>query len=431
MTTNIPILSPLARSWRPWVVWGSATFCYVVAIFSRTSLSATGISAAERFHVDSAVLASFAVLQLIVYAGMQVPVGILIDRFGARTLIITGALVMTVGQVLLALASLTGVAILARALVGAGDAMTFISVIRLIPSWFPPRRIPILTQITGMTGQLGQIASVIPLVAVMSAHGWTAAFLGVAGVTGLSALLSFMLVFNAPYRPERMAPSISFRSALAGIPESWKHPGTRLGFWSHFVTPFAGASFTLLWGYPFLLSGEGVTQETAASLYVLLVVLSAVFSLIMAQLVIRFPLHRSRVVLSIVGFQVLVWTGIMLFPGPAPLWLIVLLFVTFAIGGPGSLIGFDIAQQFTPAHRQGGASGLVNSAGFMAAVVALFAYGYALDLLGAGTPETYTREAFRTAMLVYYPLWAVGVTGVLISRRQIRRWAAQQGDSNN
>ncbi len=427
MTTNIPILSPMSRSWRPWVVWGSATFCYMVAIFSRTSLSATGVNAAERFQIDSATLSSFAVLQLVVYAGMQIPVGILIDRFGARKLIITGAVVMTAGQVILALTTLTGVAIAARALVGAGDAMTFISVIRLIPSWFPARRIPMLTQVTGMTGQLGQIASVVPLVAVMSTYGWTAAFLGVAAVTALSAILSTALVFNAPYRSPHSEAATSFRAAVAGVRESWKHPGTRLGFWSHFVTPFAGVSFTLLWGYPFLVSGEGFSTATTANLYIFLVVMSGIFSLALGRLVVRHPMRRSRIVLLIVSCQILVWTTLMLWPGPAPLWLIVILFTMFAVGGPASLIGFDIAQQFNPAHRQGGASGLVNTAGFLASMVTLFAFGFALDLLGAGTPSTYTREAFRTAMLVCYPLWVIGVTGVLVSRRKVRRLMDAQG----
>ncbi|MFC4224636.1 MFS transporter [Lysinibacter cavernae] len=416
-------------SWRPWLVWGSAILCYIIAVFSRTSLSATGINAAERFGIDSTTLSSFAVLQLVVYAAMQVPVGILVDRFGARALIISGAVLMTAGQFILALATETGTAILARGLVGAGDAMTFISVIRLIPAWFPSRRIPILTQATGMLGQFGQILSIIPLVAALNAFGWTTAYLGLTAVLALSILLAVVAVYNSPIGSAPTGPVASFRAALRGIPESWRHPATRLGFWTHFVTPFAGSTFTLLWGYPFMMAGEGLSQSTAASMYVLLIGASLVFSMLTARVVSRHPMRRSYVVLGIVSIQVVVWTTLMFWPTQAPLWLMCTLMLTFAIGGPGSLIGFDFAQQFTPAHRLGSASGLINSAGFIATIIALFLFGLALDLQGAGTPDLYSRDAFRHAMLVYYPIWIIGVLGVLLSRKQLRRWIANRHSS--
>ncbi|GAA3586436.1 MFS transporter [Klugiella xanthotipulae] len=409
---------------RAWYIWGAAVLCYIVAIFSRTSLSATGINAAERFHIDSATLSGFAVLQLVVYAGMQVPVGVLIDRFGARSLIVTGASIMTVGQILLALTDDTGAAIGARALVGAGDAMTFISVLRLIPAWFPNRHIPMLTQVTGMLGQLGQIASVVPLVIVLDRFGWTTAYLGIAAITAFGTLLGLVVIRNAPVEVEGPTGSISLRSALGGLPESWRHPATRLGFWSHFVTPFAGSSFTMLWGFPFLIAGEGFSRDTASALYIFLVVISLGCSVATARLVVRHPLRRSWIVLGIVAAQASVWTCLLFWPGSAPLALVGVLMVTFAVGGPGSLIGFDFAQQFTPAHRLGSATGLINTAGFIAAIAALFFFGVALDLHGAGTPSDYTREAFRTAMLVYYPIWSIGTVGVWRSRAALRRWIA-------
>ena len=62
-----------------------------------------------------------------------------------------------------------------------GDAMTFISVLRLVAAWFAPRQVPLVTQLTGMVGQGGQILSAIPLVALLHGPGWTPAFLSAAG----------------------------------------------------------------------------------------------------------------------------------------------------------------------------------------------------------------------------------------------------------
>jgi MFS family permease len=145
------------------VVLGFAVFDYIIAVLQRSSLGVAGVAATDRFHVTAALLSSLAVIQLIVYAGLQIPVGVLLDRVGSRLLLVIGASLMVLGQATLALAPSIGVAILGRVLLGAGDAMTFISVLRLLPNWFSGRRLPIVPQWVGTVGQFGQILSAVPL----------------------------------------------------------------------------------------------------------------------------------------------------------------------------------------------------------------------------------------------------------------------------
>src|SRR4051812_32860960 len=73
---------------RAWVVWGLGVAAYAVAVFNRGSLGVAGLSAQQRFGASAAVLALFSVLQLGVYAAMQVPVGVLLDRFGSRRMLV-------------------------------------------------------------------------------------------------------------------------------------------------------------------------------------------------------------------------------------------------------------------------------------------------------------------------------------------------------
>ena len=88
------------------------------------------------------MLSTFVVLQVVVYAGAQVPAGLLLDRFGSKALIVSGAAVMAAGQLALAFTESLPAAIAARAVVGLGDAVTFISVLRLVPHWFSHGRCP-------------------------------------------------------------------------------------------------------------------------------------------------------------------------------------------------------------------------------------------------------------------------------------------------
>ncbi len=126
------------------------------------------------------VLSTFVVLQVVVYAGAQVPAGLLLDRFGSKALIVSGAAVMASGQLLLAFTESLPAAVAARAVVGLGDAVTFISVLRLVPHWFSPRQVPLVTQLTGICGQLGQVLSAVPFFALLAGAGWTTAYVSVA-----------------------------------------------------------------------------------------------------------------------------------------------------------------------------------------------------------------------------------------------------------
>ena len=83
---------------------------------------------------------------------------------------------MACGQLTLAFTESLPIAVAARAVVGLGDAVTFISVLRLVPHWFKPRQVPLVTQLTGICGQLGQVLSAVPFFAVLTALGWTAAY---------------------------------------------------------------------------------------------------------------------------------------------------------------------------------------------------------------------------------------------------------------
>src|SRR6185312_12898497 len=103
---------------------------------------------------------------------------------------VSGGVLMAAGQALMATADGVGGAVLARVLVGAGDAMTFISVLRLVPQWFPARRVPIVTQLTGLVGQAGQVLAAVPLAALLAGPGWTTAFLGAAGAGVLVATVA-------------------------------------------------------------------------------------------------------------------------------------------------------------------------------------------------------------------------------------------------
>ncbi len=417
---------------RAWLVWGIGVFAYLVAITQRTSFGVAGLAATERFGATASALSAFTVIQLVVYAGLQIPVGVLVDRFGPRVMIATGAALMAVGQLQLAAATSVPAGVVGRVFVGAGDALTFISVIRLIPLWFPTRRVPVLTQLTGQLGQFGQLISIAPFAFFLHAAGWSPAFVGLAALGVVACVLSAAVLRDAPAGSAKRTTKLSFRETSGDLGTAWRQPGTRLGLWTHFATQFSGTVFVLTWGYPFLVSGQGRSTATASVLLSLFVVVGIICGPFLGSWVGRHPLRRSTMVLAVVFAIVAAWAAVLLWSGPAPLWLLVLLVLVLAIGGPASMIAFDFARTFNPSHRIGTATGIVNVGGFFAALVTMYMIGLILDLLNGAhvfAGGLYSLDAFRIAFSFQFLVLGIGIAAVIASRRKVRAVMALQGES--
>lgn len=413
--------SPSGTPSRAWLVWAVGLSIYVLAVFHRSSLAVAGLVATERFGISAAQLAMFTMLQLLVYAGMQIPVGLLVDRFGSRSVLLAGAVLLSAAQAAFALAETYPVALVARFFVGLGDALTFICVIRILAVWFPARRIPLMTQLTGTIGQLGAVGAAVPMTWALSTFGWTRAYLVTASLGVVLAALGALLLRDAPDRRSLRGSALSPATARASLAASWAHPGTRLGFWIHFTTQSSATTMALLWGYPFFVRGEGRTSAEAGLLLTLIVVSIVVAGPVLGWLVARHPWHRSTMVLSIIGSMVAAWTAVLAWPGDAPFALLVVLVLVIGVGGPGSVIGFDVGRTSNPAARLASATGIINVAGFCASLWLVVMIGLVLDWRTPGGGTDYGPSAFRWAMSVQYAVWGLGVVQILRFRHHARR----------
>ncbi|MGW6688637.1 MFS transporter [Streptomyces sp. NPDC054961] len=401
------------------LVWSIGVAVYFVAVIFRTSLGVAGLEAADRFHVNASALSTFSLLQLLVYAGMQIPVGLMVDRLGTKKVLTLGAVLFTAGQIGFALSPSYGMALAARALLGCGDAMTFISVLRLGTRWFPARRAPLMAQLAGLVGMAGNLVSTLVLAPVLHGVGWVPAFAGsaVAGLIVLVPLVLFLRDHPEGHEPARSAAGRSAagrsgagRSAAGGfvrrqIADSWREPGTRLGLWVHFTTQFPAMVFLLLWGMPFLVEAQGLSRTTAGGLLTLVVASNMAVGLVYGQVVGRRPSSRIPLALGTVAVTALLWGSVLAYPGEhAPMWLLVALCLVLGTCGPASMIGFDFARPANPAERQGTASGITNMGGFVASMTTLLVVGLLLDATGGN---------YRIAFSSVFVLEVLGLTQIL------------------
>ncbi|MBB3661938.1 MFS family permease [Prauserella sediminis] len=422
----------------PWAMWALGALCYLTAMFHRMSLSVAGLTAQERFDIDATGLAAFSVVQLTLYALLQVPVGIGNDRYGPRALLLGGTALMAAGSVVFALATAYPAAMAGRALIGAGDACMFVSVLRITRNWFPGHRYAFVSALTGMIGGLGQIIATSPLASLLDAEGWTGAFLIASVVTVVVLTATAVALRESPQPrvvPDTAAPAGGSPGSAApegtAAPASerlrdtlrltWRSPGVRHALLTHFVLMGSFVSFTAVLGQPYLVAVHGLSGGAAAGLVMAVVLGFVVSSTAAGRLASHRPHVRGRLVLGAGALAVAGAVALVALPAGATAATLLPPLIALGVGGGVSMLAFDLARSASPEHRAGVASGLANMGGFTFAVVSQLGAGLAIDgLLAAGAGQA---AAHRYAFAIPLAMAAVGVVGMV----RLRRFAGAAG----
>lgn len=421
---------------RALIVWGAGVLCYTLAVTGRTSFGVASVDAIDRFHINAAQLAVFTSLQLAVYAFAQIPVGLLVDRFGPRKLMVAGAFVMALGQVTLAFTTSYPVAIFARMLIGAGDATAFLSVMRLIPAWIPLRHAPLLGQLTGAVGQFGQFLSAVPFLSLLHATSWQTGFVSLGAVGALLALAAGVLVKDSP------EPEAELESAAHGKPAGSTgptEPAERLGVkkiltnvltnrvcWHGFFVHWTGLGalvvFTLLWGLPIMTLGLGLPADQAGLALSLGTLASVAVGPIVGLLSARFYNRRMQIVMV---FSITGWLGWLWFFTSAPtgvLWAACLMNIVMGFTGPVANLGFDSVREKVDRRFVATGTGLANMGGWIAGMIGAQAVGVLLNL--RAPDGNYDWVDFGMAWIAVATVWACGFCGMWLTRdRNVRRYS--------
>ena len=407
-----------------WAAWSIGVSAYFLAVIHRTSLGVAGLDAADRFGIGASALSTFSILQVLVYAAMQIPVGLLVDRYGPRRVLLLGVLLLSAGQLAFAFSSSFAPALASRAVLGCGDAMTFISVLRIAARWFPAVKNPLVAQLTGLAGMGGNLVTTVVLAQALHSEGWTATFTAIAVLgAGVFALVALLLRDTPPTPAPSAAPgtaAVPRPAVRSQIRDSWREPGTRLGLWIHFTTQFPGNAFGLLWGLPYLVEGQGMTRAQAGGLLTLLVFSNMAFGLLFGRLLSRTAGARMPIALTAVAATAAGWGAALCWPGAhPPVWLLVVVILLMGSNGPASLVGLDYARAYNPVHRLGTASGIANMGGFIGTMITLFGIGVLLDALSPAGAGTYSAQAYRWAFCWMYVPLALGTVMILRLRRKL------------
>lgn len=406
-STHSPVL--------PWVIWSCGALGFFYAFFQRVAPSVMVPELMRDFNVSAAVLGNLSAFYFYSYASMQIPVGIMADRWGPRRVMCAAGLLCAIGSLLFATADTLTLAYAGRLLIGVGAGFFFVSTLKLASVWFEPNKFALVSGLTMFVGLAGGVGGQAPLAAAVESFGWRGTMMAGAGAALLLSLLIWILVRDHPDQQRGAGhQKTSIHEVLAGLSGAVKNRQTWLLAALGGTMSSSLLAFGALWCVPYLMQVYDLSRPSAAGSASLLLIGWGVSAPLIGWISDRisrrkFPLVVSALI-SVTSISILIYGP------PMPLLIAnILLFVNGA-SSSGMVVCFALARENSSVHTAGGAVAFVNMGVMMAGAVLQPAIGWILDKEwdGAvnGGARVYSEGAFETAFLF---LLAAGLASVLIS----------------
>jgi predicted MFS family arabinose efflux permease len=231
---------------RAYLAWATVATAYAIAFLQRVSPQSVSLSFMQDFGTDAAGVAVLASSYFWGYTLMQIPAGLLVDRYGVKRVVLFSMAASSFGSLAFALAPNLLDVFAARLIVACGDALVFTALLKLVAVSFTDERFGVMSGISQVSGYVGGVMATTPLAAAVTGFGWRACFVFIACV-GV-ANLGFASLALQPDPVSRSAKTLggvlaASRQSLSQI-ANW---GCAMTFASHFavVTTLSG-----VWGIP-------------------------------------------------------------------------------------------------------------------------------------------------------------------------------------
>ena len=390
--------------------WATGAVFFFYAWILRVTPSVMIDEMIRDLAISGALLGNLSAFYFYGYAGLQLPVGIMIDRFGARRLMTIAGLACSAGCVVFALSgSFWGVSA-GRFLIGASAAFSFVGAMSVAGLWLPSRYFALFTGLAMMMGMAGGVAGQAPLRLLVDAVGWRQASLYLASGGILVSIAAWSFVRDRSLVERTSGRMLDGLGRVMRNPQTWLISIAGLGT----TAPLLG--FAGLWGVPFFSAAHGLDRTTAASVTSMMFVGWGIGAPIMGWISDRIGRRRVPLVaglsLCLLSLVALVHLPVLSVPA--------MMALAFAcgLGGASQIAGFAATREHNPIAYSGTALGLVN--GMTTAAGALYQplVGWALDLGWDGRlvngVRSYDPATYRMGLSVLIAGSAIGLVCALL-----------------
>ena len=387
-----------------WSVWGLAALLYLIGFYQRVAPAVMTDRLMQEFAIGASELGNLSAFYFYSYVAMQIPTGILADRWGPRRLLTAGAAVAAIGTAIFACSPDLWWASAGRLLVGASVAVAFVSMLKLATHWFAARQFALASGMALTFGVVGGVIAGVPLRMLIETWGWRPVMGVSAALTGLLSLAIWLRVRDDPrdLAHASHAPAASTGGQHGSILRGMAEVLSYRNIWILLIAPIgvAGAVLTFagLWGVPYLRQVHGLETRSAAAITSLLLIAWAIGGPLLGTLSERLgrrrPLYVWTTAAALAGWLLIIFA-------PLPLWLLIVALLFTGLFSGNLIIGFAFAKESVPARLVGTAAGICNMGPLLGGMLLQPAVGWLLDRHWRGATAAgariYDASAYQAA----------------------------------
>jgi sugar phosphate permease len=400
-----------------WVVFASVLFTYLIIVTQRTAPGLITEELMTEFKVTASTIGLLTSIQFMAYASLQIPIGILSDRFGPNLFLIVGTLLNGIGTLFYSVAPNEMVLLFARLLVGMGDATIWVNLVLILSQWFKVKEFVGLLGIAGMTGSFGFLMATVPFSNWIDIAGWREPFLIMGIVLCLNALILYFVLVKKPKltlikeasvtkenKREKTLPMLrrifSNRQAWATFLCHFGLVGTYIGFIGSWAVPYGMNVYAL--------------SRTDASQLIMIGLFGAILGAPLTSWISNRlgSIKKPYIIVHVIVF--FSWVVFLLFHGKPPYFLLILLFFLIGYGNGASTLTFAIVRNSFNMKEVGVVSGFANTGGFISAILLPIFFGFILDQF----QHTGNEIGYQYGFIIPIVFTILGLVGGFIIKEQ-------------
>jgi sugar phosphate permease len=409
-----------------WVIFASVLFTYVLMSSQRTAPGLITDQIMVDFQVTATTIGLLTSIQFFVYTGLQIPMGMMADRFGPNFFLICGALLTGLGTILYSLGTHEVVLFVARVLTGTGDATIWVNMVLILGQWFNAKEFTKLIGVTAMMGSLGFLVATVPFSLFIDSVGWRVAFFSVGLLLCLCSFLLYFVLLKKPKQSLFIKKEKSREKTWALVCRIFSSRQAWALFLCHFGIVGTYVGFISSWGVPYGMNVYGMTRSDASQL----IMIGLIGALIGAPLAgwISSKLDMIKRPYIVVHVILLVtWSSFLLFKGNPPFYLLITLFFIIGLAYGANALTFAAVRQTFPIKEAGIVSGFANTGGFLSAVLLPSIFGAVMDYFQLGTGSIGKGYYYGFIIPVIFSM--IGLVGVSMLREK-RKSREPESDIN-
>jgi sugar phosphate permease len=402
-----------------WIVFITVLFTYVLMSSQRTAPGLITDQIMMDFKVTATTIGLLTSIQFFVYTSLQIPMGMMADRFGPNFFLIIGAFLTGLGTIIYSLGTHEFVLFFARILTGTGDATIWVNMVLILGQWFNAKEFTRLIGVTAMTGSIGFLVATVPFSLFIDLLGWRSAFFSVGLLLCSCAVLLYFVLIKRPKQTLFLKREKVREKTGALLRRIFTSQQAWALFLCHFGIVGTYVGFISSWGVPYGMNVYGMTRSDASQL----MMIGLIGALIGAPLAgwISSRLNMIKRPYIVVHLILLVtWSVFLLFKGNPPHVLLIILFFIIGLAYGANALTFACVRQTFPIKEAGIVSGFANTGGFLSAVLLPSIFGAVLDYFQLSTGSIGKGYYYGFIIPVIFSMIGLVGVGMIKEKRNSR-----------